>query len=165
MHIDPILNDLGLTTWNAEKLRIRKKRNIDRFRSWIYHTVSKTATVDFPVAYMSCVRIVLCTGCHVQNAMEQYTACLNTLMGHQIHIAIDKHPQGWDLVSVVYCPDQSIDQGSNDLTFDRSTKMERRFAVMQVQILWIFTVTSVIKILVHTWLLILNVLTFLKRQH
>lgn len=138
--MDPILSALGLTTWNAEKIRKKKKekRNIYRFHSWIYHTVSKTTTVDLPVAYISCVRIVLCTRCHVQNAMEQYSECLHTVTGQQSHIAIDKHLQGWDQVSVAYCAYQSIDQGSNDLNFDRSTKMERRSAMTQVQISWIF---------------------------
>jgi len=28
-----------------------------------YNTVSKTTIIDFHVAYISCVRIVLCTGC------------------------------------------------------------------------------------------------------
>jgi hypothetical protein len=153
--MDPILSSLGLETWNSEKLRKKEMRNIYRFHYWIYHTVSKTTTVDFPAAYISCVRIVLCTRCHVQNAMEQYSECLHTLMEQQSHIAIDKHLQGWDLVSVVHCPDRSIDQGSSNLNFDRSTKMERRSAMTQVQILWIFTVYSTKEILVSTWLLIL----------
>jgi len=49
MYMDPILSALGLTTWNAGGGKKRKKRNIYRFHSWIYYTVSKTTTVDFPV--------------------------------------------------------------------------------------------------------------------
>jgi hypothetical protein len=43
-----------------------------------------------------------------------------------------KHLPSWDLVSVVHCTDKSIDQGRNNLNFDRMNKMERRSAVMQV---------------------------------
>lgn len=164
--MDPILSVLGaydLTFWKNKNKG--NEKYIYRFYSWIFNTVSKITTVDFTAVYISFVRIVLCAGCNIQTSMEQQIACFHFLMIHQIHIAIDKQLQDWYLVSGVYCPDQSIEQRSNDLNFDRTTKMERFSAVMEVQILWIFTVNSAINIPVSTRLFILNVLNFLKRKH